>query len=278
METNSIFRILIFVAELGVAAAFYAFLWRSYVAASEHKGELLGAASKYYAKHTEMTPKKLDMSRRGIMYRMGDYNFSPFNYLLMRLAVGAVAALVGYLVFARAALLIPLFVVGFFATDWYFTHENRVDNEEMMMDIYNTYANIKIQMSSGVYIRECMEYTYSMARNERFRQAVGELVLNFSDRTMSSFEAVQIFKNRFDNSEIDKLASMMSSFLQYGMNTHHADDIMTEIQSLLQADTLKAEHDIESKAGLVNFAFFASIIAMVVYMVFMSFQGSGGLF
>jgi len=277
LELTTIFKILIFIAKIGVSAAFFMVLWKAWNTFMNNKDAIVGAASKYYAQHTEMTPKKLDMSRRGIMYRMGDYNFSPFKYLLLRLFVGAIAALVGYLLFSKAIVLIPMFILGFFATNWYFSHENRQDNEAMMMDIYNTYANIKIQMSSGVYIRECMEYTYSMARNERYRQAIGELVLNFSDRTMSSFEAVQVFKNRFANSEIDKLSAMMTSFLQFGMNAHHADDIMMEIQSLLQAETLKTEHDIETKAGLVNFLFFAIIIAMVVYMVFMSFQG-GGLF
>ena len=147
----------------------------------------------------------------------------------------------------------------------------------MLMDIYNTYSNIKIQMSAGIYIRECLEYTYDMVTNKRYKEALSELILNFSDKTVSSTDAVSIFKNRFHSLEIDKLSSLLVYFMQYGLNANHTDDIMSEIQGIIQAETLKAEHDIEMKAEATNFAFFTVIIAMVVYTVFSSFSMGGVL-
>ena len=48
---------------------------------------------------------------------------------------------------------------------------------------------------------------------------------------------------------------------------------MGEIQGIILASTLESEHDIESKAGMVNFIFFALIIALVGYTVFTNFSG-----
>ncbi len=246
------------------------------------RDEIILNINRSISKNTSMTYKEMRLSKMGIMYRMKNYNLTPADYIIFRIAIGIAGAVLFFIVGSaflfRPFYLIPIgFLAGYFGVMGYMTYENKVDNEEMVMDIYNTYANIKIQMSAGIYIREVLEYTYKMVQNERYKQALAELILNFSDKTISSSQAVLLFKNRFSSIEIDKLSAMLESFMQYGINQDHADDIMAEIQGLIQAETIKTEHDIETMAASTNFAFFAGIIAMVVFVVFSSFS-MGGLF
>lgn len=120
----------------------------------------------------------------------------------------------------------------------------------MMMDLYNTYANLKIQMSSGVYLTESLEYSHKVAQDDRYREALGELILNLSDKTISMQRSVEIFKDRFDSREIDKLCALLHNCVVYGISDSYANDIMGEIQGIILASTLESEHDIENKAGM----------------------------
>lgn len=270
-------NILIYLAMAAVLFSFFLVVFRTLKQAYGKKEIVFNKLNEYYADKGTMTYKTLQLSRLGIMYRLKNYNLTPAYYMVLRIFVGLLTMLFIFFVsqnFLYGLIGLPL---GYILVPLYYKYEDKVDRDEMLMDIYNTYSNIKIQMPAGIYMRECLEYTYEMVVNERYKEALRELILNFSDKTVSSTDAITIFKNRFHSQDIDKLASLLSSFMQYGMNTNHADDIMLEIQGLIQAKTLKTEHDIEMKAGTTNFAFFAVIIAMVVYVVFSSFS-LGGIF
>lgn len=276
-----IIRILIKVAMLAVCAITFYIIWTTLNKLYGKKSEVFNKINEMYARTGRMDYKKTELSRIGVMYRVKNYDLTPGYFMVLKIAVGIMISILSYAVATTLLeesniLIIPAaFIVGYIAVPAYFKYENGVDNKEMLMDIYNTYSNIKIQLAAGIYIRECLEYTYDMIKSERYKEALAELILNFSDKTISSTEAVNIFKNRFQSHEIDKLSALLGSFMQYGMNANHADDIMLEIQGIIQADTLKAEHDIESKAGMVTFAFFAVIIMMVVSTVVTSFSMNG---
>ena len=128
-------------------------------------------------------------------------------------------------------------------------------------------------MSSGVYLTESLEYSHKVAQDDRYREALGELILNLSDKTISMQRSVEIFKDRFDSREIDKLCALLHNCVVYCISDSYANDIMGEIQGIILASTLESEHDIENKAGMVNFIFFALIIALVGYTVFTNFSG-----
>lgn len=274
---NTFFKIVISISMVAVALAFFYVIFSTLTKIYGKREEIFNKINASYQAAGTMSYKKLMLSRRGIMYRVNNYDLSPGYYLILKISVGILIGSLAFLLLMKWYAFPIGFAIGYLGVPLYFKYENNKDNEEMMMDIYNTYANIKIQMGAGIYIRECLEYTYEMTVNKRYKQALRELVLNFSDKTVSSTDAVKIFKNRFDSQEIDKLAALIGSFLQYGLNANHTDDIMTEIQGLIQADTLKKEHDIEMKAEMVTFAFFGVIIAMVVFMIFSSFS-LGGVF
>jgi len=277
MSASFIINIIIYIAMFAVAASFFLVIYRTLKSAYGKKEVVFNKLNEAYAKSGTMDYKRLQLSRYGVMYRLKDYNLTPAYYTILRIIVGVIVAVLGYLVFQNFVSIPIGLVLGYFLVPFYFKHKDKADRDEMLMDIYNTYSNIKVQMAAGIYIRECLEYTYDMVTNKRYKEALHELILNFSDKTVSSIDAISIFKNRFHSQEIDKLSALLSSFMQYGMNANHADDIMLEIQGIIQAKTLKTEHDIQMKAEATNFAFFGDIIAMVVYVVFSSFT-LGGLF
>lgn len=274
---NTVFNVLITIAMIAISAIFFYIVWSTFCRLYGQRTVIFNRINDAYAATGTMDYRKQQLSRRGIMYRTKNYDLTPAYYMILRIGVGLLIGALAFALFFNPAALIIGFLLGFAGVPVYFKYEDNKDNEEMLMDIYNTYSNLKIQMAAGIYIRQCLEYTYDMVTNKRYKEALYELVSNFSDKTVSSTDAVMIFKNRFHSQEIDKLAALIGSFMQYGMNANHADDIMTEIQGIIQAETMKAEHDIETKTGLINFAFFGIIIAMTVYSVFSSFS-LGGIF
>lgn len=220
-----------------------------------------------------LSESKKKMSKLGIMYRAGDYNLNPSWYILARIAIGAIMGLILWGVSENILLFVVGLPVGFILTELYYKKKNADDNKAMMMDLYNTYANLKIQMEAGVYVIESLEYAHEVVQNERYKEALGELLINFSDKTLAMSDAVDIFKDRFDSKEIDKLCALLHNCVTYGSQASYTKDIMGEIQSIILASTMESEHDIENKAGFINLAFFAIIILITAYSVVTSFQG-----
>lgn len=272
-----VYAVLIRIAMVANAAAVfwivYSFLQKMY----SKTDSAFARINRSFQKKEQIEPQSLKLSRLGIMYRLKNYELTPGYYMVLRIVIGVMIGAIGLLVKVNLLCFAVGFAIGYFLVPFYFKYENGKDNEAITVDIYNTYANIKLQMSAGVYIRDVLEYTYKMVENQRYKEALGELIINFADKTVSSSEAVTTFKNRFSSHEIDKLSALIESFLKYGLNTEHASDIMSEIEGLIQANTMKVEHDIETKAEATNFAFFAIIIAMVVFIAMQSFS-LGGVF
>lgn len=226
---------------------------------------------KKYKNDGKISSMKMNMSKMGIMYRVQDYDLNPSWYILVRITVGVLIGVILYLLTNKIIIIAIGIFAGYIIVPIYFKKKNKDDNEDMMMDLYNTYANFKIQMGAGIYIIDSLEAAHNIANNKRYKEALGELILNFADKTIPTEEAINIFKNRFDNRQIDKLCALLENCIQYGNSEEYAQDIMTEIQSLITANTLKTENDIENKAGLIKFAFFGVIIFLVAYSLYMEF-------
>ena len=226
---------------------------------------------KKYKNDGKISSMKMNMSKMGIMYRVQDYDLNPSWYILVRIMVGILIGVILYLLTNKMIIIAIGIFAGYIIVPIYFKKKNKDDNEDMMMDLYNTYANFKIQMGAGIYIIDSLEAAHKTANNKRYKEALGELILNFADKTIPMEEAINIFKNRFDNRQIDKLCALLENCIQYGNSEEYARDIMIEIQSLITANTLKTENDIENKAGLIKFAFFGTIIFLVAYSLYMEF-------
>lgn len=213
------------------------------------------------------------LSKDGILYRLGDYNASPAKWVMIRILAGIVTGFIGFGLSNQIFVGAVCFPIGYFGLPMAYKHKGKSDMDDMMMDIYNTYSTLNIQLSSGLSVIDAMEYSYRMAQHKRYKEALAELVINMSDRTLTMSESIAIFKDRFDSTEINKMCAMIDNFSTYGVTEEYTKDIMEQINSLIMAATMKAEHDIESKAGLINFAFFAVIIFIVMFSVSRTFSG-----
>lgn len=273
-ETISILiKIAILITMLVSCIIFYSILQRIFKSSKDVGTIAKKGIDESFKRRGILSESKKKMSKLGIMYRAGDYNLNPSWYILARIAIGAIMGLILWGVSENILLFVVGLPVGFILTELYYKKKNADDNKAMMMDLYNTYANLKIQMEAGVYVIESLEYAHEVVQNERYKEALGELLINFSDKTLAMSDAVDIFKDRFDSKEIDKLCALLHNCVTYGSQASYTKDIMGEIQSIILASTMESEHDIENKAGFINLAFFAIIILITAYSVMTSFQG-----
>ena len=241
--------------------------------------KIIKTTDQLYKNRGLWTLQKNRLSQLGIMYRLHNYQMKPSYYIILRVSIGLITTGLAYLLVNKINLLMPLFfVIGYLITDLYFKRQNEQDNNDMIIDLYNTYANLKTQLSVGIYLGESLSYSHKIASCKRYKEALGELILNMADKTITLVEAIDIFRNRFDNKEITKLCALMQNYTQYGVNDSYAADIMTEINALIEAQNLKAEHDIISKTDLVRFIFFAIIICVAMFAVLTQFSDVGRIF
>ena len=220
---------------------------------------------------------RLEMSKYGVMYHMENYNMSPAYYLGFRAIIGLAIFVVLVIFDVKSPLIILAIPAGYFGVPLLFKIMNSSDNKEMLIDIFNTYANINIQLKVGQYIANALEYSYHTAKSKRYKEAMGELILNMADKTVTIEDAIQVFQNRFSSNEIDKLCMMMRSLMRYGNNEEFTQDLLDEVKEIIQADAIQAQDDIETKSGMVSFGFFGIVILIVVVSVMMNFE-SGGFF
>ena len=210
---------------------------------------------------------KMRMSQLGIMYRMKDNNLSPVWYVTVRTAFGVLLTIMAFI--AEAPFPFPLLgiPIGYVLLDLIFKHINENDNKAFLVDIFNTYSNLNIQLKNGLYISNALEYSYRGARNERYKQALEEMILNLSDKTVSMAETIDIFHSRFLSPEIDNLCSMLNNLLQYGIDDAYAKNMLSEIQTIMLGSAQEAEHDIETKTGMITMAFFIVIVFLIVITI-----------
>lgn len=269
-----IIKIILYIVMIFISVFFFSLIFNLLKKLENTAEKSIDKIDERYKKKGQMGKEKKRLSKLGIMYRFGDYNMNPSKYEILRLFIGLLVTAVLFLLDIGLGVFSLLGLpVGYFATDYVFKKLNASDNESMSMDIYNTYANLKIQLTAGVYLGDCLEYTYKIVQNKRYKEALREFILNFSDKTLTSTETIEIFRNRFQSKEIDKLCSMMEMFVQYGVSENYLQDIMTEIQSILSADSIRAENGIEQKTGFVIFGFFTMVIILVVIAMAQTFNG-----
>lgn len=213
------------------------------------------------------------LSQMGIMYRMGDYNLSPVWYYMLRIGLGFLFSILSIFFFEfHITFIIIGFFLGYFGIDLFFKSQNQTDNKEMLMDIYNTYACMKIQLGCGFYILDSLTYAYKLAVHPRFKDALSELISNISNKTIGYEDAVALFKGRFLSEDINKLSSVLLNYTRYGQSEAYMQDIMNEIRGILSAVQMEEKHKTKMKSGMVCFAFFALVIALVFYVMIKDFS------
>lgn len=279
MNAVMIIKIIRWVMIVGISVSFFITLLLFFKRAfgEDTQQELKKEISKKLLDNGKGAQMRLTMSKYGVMFHMENYNMSPTYYLGFRAVIGLAIFAVLVIFDVKSPLIILAIPAGYYGVPILFKIINSSDNKEMLIDIFNTYANINIQLKVGQYIANALEYSYHTAKNKRYKEAMGELVLNMADKTVTVEESIQIFQNRFASNEIDKLCMMLRTLMRYGNNEEFTQDLLDEIKEIIQADAMQAQSDIETKASGVSFGFFGIVILLVVISVMMNFE-SGGFF
>lgn len=218
-----------------------------------------------------------DMSKYGVMYKFHNYHMNPGMYILFRVVVGLALSFLAYIAGIQNALFLLGIPLGYYGIPQLFKIMNKEDNQKIFVDIYNTYANLSIQMQAGLYITKALEYSYHTAKNPRFKEAMAELILNIADKTITMEESIDIFNSRFCSDEVDKMCVMMKNLMRYGNNESYTKDLLKEVETIIAADSLRSEDKLNSKANLVAFVFFAIVIGMTAVSIVTNVS-TGGLF
>ena len=274
MNAVFIIKIIKWIIMVGVCVSFF---FTAYFMFKRMFGENQREITKKLLDSGKGAQLRLEMSKYGVMYHMENYNMSPAYYLGFRAIIGLAIFVVLVIFDVKSPLIILAIPAGYFGVPLLFKIMNSSDNKEMLIDIFNTYANINIQLKVGQYIANALEYSYHTAKSKRYKEAMGELILNMADKTVTIEDAIQVFQNRFSSNEIDKLCMMMRSLMRYGNNEEFTQDLLDEVKEIIQADAIQAQDDIETKSGMVSFGFFGIVILIVVVSVMMNFE-SGGFF
>ena len=279
MNLVLIIKIIRWIAIIGISVSFFILTFQFFRRAfgEDAQKELKKEISKKLLDNGRGAQMRLTMSKYGVMYHMENYNMSPTYYMGFRLVIGIAIFAVLVIFDVKNPMIVLAIPAGYFGVPILFKLINSSDNKEMLIDIFNTYANINIQLKVGQYIANALEYSYHTAKSKRYKEAMGELVLNMADKTVTIEESIQIFQNRFASNEIDKLCMMLRTLMRYGNNEEFTQDLLDEIKEIIQADAMQAQSDIETKASAVSFGFFGIVILLVVISVMMNFE-SGGFF
>lgn len=270
-------KISVYLVIAGISFLFFCTLSNIFSNFGNFEEKLESAVDRYLKNKKEFTAKKRQLSKGGIMYRMKDYNLAPSKYVILRIFVGFVFALIGYSVSGKLTLLAVLGGFGYFVCGWFFRHQNKRDNTDILSDLFNIYLTLKIQLASGIYIINALLSARMLITSARLKEALDELIANLSNKAIPYTESVQLFKDRFNSEEINNFCSFLLSYFYYGVSEKYLNDIMSEVNEIATESMIREEHAIESKIGTTTFLYFISILSIVIFCAVNSF-GSMNIF
>ena len=143
--------------------------------------------------------------RKGAKYRMGD-NFSPFDYLMLRLLIGLLIGLVGLL--AHPLFMAAGFLIGYHLVPFYFDYENKNDGKDMMDDVASIFGIVSLQLRNSVYLSQVIYECYLSTTHPRLKKALLELSLEM-EKFGSVKEASVSFRSKFDDKYLDAFSKTL---------------------------------------------------------------------
>ncbi|MBR2402941.1 MAG: hypothetical protein IKB01_09290, partial [Lachnospiraceae bacterium] len=109
--------------------------------------------------------------RTGAKFRMGD-NFSPFDYLMLRLLVGLLLGFLGLMI--HPMLVVVGVFLGYYIVPFYFDYENRNDGKQMMDDVAAMFGIVSLQLRNGVFLSQVIYECYLSTNHPRLKKALLE--------------------------------------------------------------------------------------------------------
>ncbi len=211
---------------------------------------------------------------RGIKFRMGS-NFSPFDYLVMRSLLGLLFGFV-CMIF-HPFMILPGTIAGFYLVGWYFKHEDKYDNGEMMEDIGHMYGIVALQLKNSIYLADVIYECALNVNYKRLKQAL--LELNMEYKQFSDIKtAADSFRRKFNNEYIDMFAKTIEQAEESGDAVDLFRDMEAQINGINEALIMRQERKTKNIADIfMVLVFIGAVLFMGYTMVAMMGSMSIGI-
>lgn len=174
-------------------------------------------------------PKRIQQLRSyGVLETMPKMA-EPSYYILIHTMTGGIGAL--FLFMISPIMVIPGFIVGWLALDYYFAERNKKENSAMMSDIFAVTNILSTQIKGGVYVGNALAECRDVVNNKRLKKALEQFHQHLIMEDMTFVEAVNDFEQKFDSSEIASL----SMILRQNEETGHIKDIIGDLARQINA-------------------------------------------
>lgn len=210
--------------------------------------------------------------RKGAKFRMGD-NFSPFDYLMLRIIIGLLIALVGLIV--HPLLTAVGFLVGYHLVPFYFDYENKNDGKDMMDDVAAMFAIVSIQLRNSVYLTQVIYECYLSTSHPRLKKALLELSLEM-EKFGSVKEAAVSFRAKFEDKYLDAFSKTLEQAEETGNAADLLKDLESQIDGINEAIAIREEQKVNSTSFFIQTLVFVAALVFMVYVLFSMFGSTMG--
>lgn len=234
-----------------------------------------------YKERFDLTPEKKQLyditeeklMSRGIKFRMGA-NFSPFDYMVLRILFALLFGFVGMLM--EPILILPGVVAGYYLVAWYFKHEDKYDNGEMLEDIGSMYGIVAIQLKNSVYLADVIYECALSVKYKRLKQAL--LELNMEYRQFADIRtAADSFRRKFNNDHIDMFAKTIEQAETSGDAVELFRDMESQINGINEALNMRKERKIKAAADVFMVLIFIGAVLFMAYSMVNMMSDTGGI-
>lgn len=201
--------------------------------------------------------------RKGAKYRMGD-NFSPFDYLMLRLLIGLLIGLVGLL--AHPLFMAAGFLIGYHLVPFYFDYENKNDGKDMMDDVASIFGIVSLQLRNSVYLSQVIYECYLSTTHPRLKKALLELSLEM-EKFGSVKEAAVSFRSKFDDKYLDAFSKTLEQTEETGNAADLLKDLENQIDGINEAIAIREEQKVNSTSFFVQTLVFVAAMVFMVYIL-----------
>lgn len=228
--------------------------------------------SNYCGKAGELKFNQLKLSRKGIMYRLNNFNLTVPQYYLMRLIFSLAAGIICFAVSKHIVYVMIAFIISFIGIDITFIELNEADNKKVLSDICNIYVVLNIDISNGMYLSDCLNHIKATVSNKRLKIAIDELIQNISNRNTTVDESLILFSNRFSLKEIETLSSCILEISKNGINDNYAKKISEESEQIILDINKKNADKINRYMSRLTIIFILYVIFLCVYWICINFN------
>lgn len=208
--------------------------------------------------------------RKGAKFRMGD-NFSPFDYLMLRLLVGVLFAFIGLVI--NPLFVIVGFFLGYYMVSFYFEYENKNDGKDMMDDVAAMFGIVSLQLRNGVYLSQVIYECYLNTTHPRLKKSLLELSLEM-EKFGNVKEAAVSFRSKFEDKYLDSFSKTLEQAEETGNAADLLKDLENQVEGINEAIAIREEQKVNSTAFFMQTLVFLGALAFMVYVLFSMFSSS----